>query len=72
MEEILSLTQEWILVFENTVNRGQANVIADISLSFYISVQKFRVSDSAHAALIKYNNLEREKRNRNVKSENKL
>lgn len=58
-EELLALTQEGILVFGTMVSKDQVKVIADISLRFYRSLQKFRVSDSAHAVLTKYYDLER-------------
>lgn len=63
----MALTQDRILFFGTMASRDQAKVIADISLCFYRSLQKFRVSDSARAVLIKDNNLERVERNRNVK-----
>lgn len=53
MEELLGLTQDWILFFRTRASRDQAKVIADISLGFYGSLQKFRVSDNAHAVLKK-------------------
>lgn len=59
MEELLALTQEGILILGTMVSRDQVKVIADISLCFYRSLQKFRVSDSAHAVLTKYYDLER-------------